>query len=316
MKKKPNQIIGVLIAWLLIYAFFAINKPQTFLSISNVELLLRQSTMIGIGAVGMTYVIVAGGIDLSAGSVIALSSVVGGLVFNRTQSPWAAVFACALTGVLCGTLNGVLTSKLKAGPFIVTLGSMLAIRGIAKGLADEKTVSTGGEGWLFEFISKTKSWFVFPIGTWMWIFFLGLMAWAMIYTNFGRNVVAVGSNESAAKLCGIAVDRVKTGAYAVAGFFFGLAGLMSLSRTSLGDPTSANGDELRIIAAVVIGGASLSGGEGSVIGAAIGALIMATISMGGTQMGVANWKQEIFTGIIILAAVAIDRWRIARRQTN
>lgn len=312
--KKPNQVVGVFVAWVLIYALFAALKPDTFLSLNNFELLLRQSTIIGIGAVGMTYVIVAGGIDLSAGSVIALSSVVGALALNQTHNPMIAVLACVFSGLLAGLLNGVLTSKLRAGPFIVTLGSMLAIRGLAKGLADEKTIPTGGEGWLFDLISKAQTALVLPPGTWLWIAMLGVMAWGMQYTNFGRNVVAVGSNEAAAKLCGIAVQRVKIGAFTLAGFFFGIAGLMSLSRTTIGDPTSAMGDELRIIAAVVIGGASLSGGEGSVVGAAFGALIMATISMGGAQLGVANWKQEIFTGLIILAAVAIDRWRIARRQ--
>jgi ribose transport system permease protein len=314
--KKPNQVVGVFVAWLLIYAVFAVLKPDTFLSLNNFELLLRQSTIIGIGAVGMTYVIVAGAIDLSAGSVIALSSVVGALALNQTHNPIIAILACLFTGLLAGLFNGILTSKLSAGPFIVTLGSMLAIRGLAKGLADEKTIPTGGDGWIFGLVAKTHSGMILPPGTWLWIALLALLAWGMTYTNFGRNVVAVGSNESAARLCGIAVQRVKIGAFALAGVFFGLAGLMSLSRTTIGDPTSATGDELRIIAAVVIGGASLSGGEGSVVGAAIGALIMATISMGGAQLGVANWKQEIFTGLIILAAVAIDRWRIARRQVS
>lgn len=313
--KRASGVLGVFIAWVVIYAVFAALKPSTFLSIANFELLMRQSTIIGIGAIGMTYVIVSGGIDLSAASVIALATVTGAHVFNKTGNPWLAILACTSTGLVAGFLNGILTSKLKAGPFIVTLGSMLAIRGLAKGLADERTVSTGGDTWLFSLIARVpseKSWMLLPVGTWMWLFFLALLAWAMQFTNFGRNTVAIGSNEGAARLCGIAVDRVKVGVYAVAGFFFGLAGLMSLSRTSLGDPTSSVGDELRIIAAVVIGGASLSGGEGSLVGAAIGVLIMSTINMGGTQLGVPNWIQEIFTGAIILTAVALDRWRVAK----
>lgn len=314
--RELNKVAGVFCAWVLIYALFAILKPSTFLSLDNFELLMRQSTIIGIGAIGMTYVIVSGGIDLSAGSILALSTVTGALMFVSTANPWLAIAACAITGAASGALNGVLTAKLRAGPFIVTLGSMLAIRGVAKGLAQEKTVSAASESWLFDLVgkvSKDRAWQVLPLGTWIWIVLLVLFAYAMQRTNFGRNAVAIGSNEGAAKLCGIAVDRVKMGVYALAGFFFGLAGLMSLSRSTLGDPTAGMGDELKIIAAVVIGGASLSGGEGSLYGAAVGVLIMSTISMGGTQLGVPNWIQEIFTGVIILAAVAIDRWRLARR---
>lgn len=314
--KELNKVAGVFCAWILIYALFAILKPNTFLSLDNFELLMRQSTIIGIGAIGMTYVIVSGGIDLSAGSMLALATVTGALTFVGTNNPWLALAACAFTGAACGAVNGVLTAKLKAGPFIVTLGSMLAIRGLAKGLAQEKTVSASAESWLFELVGKVpkdRAWQVLPVGTWIWIVLLVLFAWGMQRTNFGRNAVAIGSNEGAAKLCGIAVDRVKIGVYGLAGLFFGLAGLMSLSRSTLGDPTAGMGDELKIIAAVVIGGASLSGGEGSLYGAAVGVLIMSTISMGGTQLGVPNWIQEILTGAIILAAVAIDRWRLARR---
>jgi ribose transport system permease protein len=161
-------------------------------------------------------------------------------------------------------------------------------------------------------LPKSQKWQLFPLGAWVWIVFLVILAVALNYTTFGRNVVAVGSNEAAAKLCGIPVNSVKVGVYSLAGFFFGLAGLMSFSRTTLGDPTSGAGDELKMIAAVVIGGASLSGGEGSMVGTALGVLIMSTISIGCSQMAIPNWIQEILTGVIILTAVAIDRWRASK----
>lgn len=313
--KKSGSIWGVFAAWAAIYLLFVILKPATFLSVSNLELMMRQSILIGLGAIGMTYVIMSGGIDLSAGSAAAFSTVCGAIALNATGNPWVALLACIAAGLFCGFLNGVSTAMLKAGPFIVTLGSMLAIRGLAKGLAGEKTVSTGGDSWLFNLasaLSPDQKWLIISPGAWVWLAFLLLLSLALQYTTFGRNVVAIGSNEQAARLCGVKVEAVKIGVYTLAGFFFGLAGLMSLSRTTLGDPTSSVGDELKIIAAVVIGGASLNGGEGSLWGAALGVLIMTTIGMGCTQMGIPNWVQEIMTGVIILAAVALDRWRLSR----
>jgi ribose transport system permease protein len=314
---KKNTVFGVIIAWIVIFAIFASFKPGTFLSFGIVELLMRQSILIGIGALGMTYVIISGGIDLSAGSVIAFSSVSGALAYNRNGSALEAVFACLVAGCLAGLANGALVTKLKAGPFIVTLGSMLALRGLAKGLGKEKTISVADSlvnpnSPLFNLASalpKESKWQLLPFGAWLWVFLLILVSLALRYTTFGRNVVAVGSNEEAARLCGVPVNRVKLMTYALAGLFFGIAGLMSYSRTTLGDPTSGEGDELKMIAAVVIGGASLSGGEGSLVGTAFGVLIMSTISIGCSQLAIPNWIQQILTGVIILTAVALDRYR-------
>lgn len=315
---KSKNVIGVIVAWVAVYALFSVLKPQTFLDISNVELMLRQSIVAGLGAVGMTYVIVSGGIDLSAGSVIALASVTGAMTLKTTGRPEVAIVVTLLTGLAAGLANGLLITKLKVSPFIVTLAAMLAIRGTAKGFADEKTVSGVPSTWLREFtaaLGSDEKWLLIPKGAWVWVILLVALAWALHYTVFGRNVVAIGSNEQTAKLCGIKIDRVKLGVYALAGAFFGLGGLMQLSRSTIGDPTLAVGEELKIIAAVVIGGASLSGGQGSVVGAAFGILILTTINMGCSQMGVPNWIQEVLTGLIILVAVAIDRWRLSRAST-
>ena len=312
--KGGRQVIGVILAWVAIYALFAALAPA-FRDPSNIEVMMRQSIVDGLGAIGMTYVIVTGGIDLSAGSIIALGTVIGALTLKATHNVEYAIGATLLSGLLAGLLNGLMVARLKVGAFIVTLATMLAIRGLAKGLAHEQTVSSVPQTWLNTLtaaLGPGEKWIFFPRGAWVWIFFLGLMGWAMQYTTFGRNTIAIGSNESTARLCGVRVDWVKVGAYGLAGFFFGMGGLMQMSRTGIGDPTIAMGEELKIIAAVVIGGASLSGGEGSVLGAAFGALIMTTINMGCNIMGIPPWVQEILTGAIILVAVGIDRWRLAK----
>lgn len=316
--KGGKQVIGVIIAWVAIYGLFAALAP-TFRDPSNIEVMMRQSIVDGLGAIGMTFVIVTGGIDLSAGSIIALGTVIGALTLKRTSSTEIALGATVLSGLLSGLLNGVLVARLRVGSFIVTLASMLALRGLAKGLANEQTVSGVPKTWLNTLtaaLGDGEKWMLFPRGAWVWIVMLAVFAWAMQYTTFGRNTVAIGSNESTARLCGVRVDWVKVGAYGLAGFFFGLGGLMQMSRTSIGDPTIALGEELKIIAAVVIGGASLSGGEGSIIGAAFGTLIMTTINMGCNIMGIPNWIQEILTGAIILVAVGIDRWRLAKSAAD
>jgi ribose transport system permease protein len=313
--KRSKNVIGVVIAWVVIYAIFSALKPQNFLNPSNIELMVRQSIVDGLGAIGMTYVIISGGIDLSAGSVIALSTVVGALTLKATGRPELALAAATLSGVLSGFINGLTITKLKVGPFIVTLASMLAIRGLAKGLANEQTVGGVPDSWLRQLTSALgpgEHWLLIPKGAWLWFVLLLGAAWALQFTVFGRNTVAIGSSEATARLCGIKIGLTKTMIYTIAGFFFGLAGLMELSRTTIGDPTIAGGEELKMIAAAVIGGASLSGGQGSVIGAAFGTLIMTTINMGCTQMGVPNWIQEILTGVIIIVAVALDRWRLSR----
>jgi ribose transport system permease protein len=312
---KGRGIWGIILAWIVIYAVFAMLKPGTFLSLSNVELMMRQSVIVGLGAIGMTYVIMTGGIDLSAGSVVACSAVSTAIVQKSTQNPVLAIFAGIATGVFAGLINGTFISKLKVGPFIVTLASMLVFRGVAKGIAHEQTVNSVPSSWIRDFtamLGADERWKVLPPGAWLWVVFVILMNWVLFRTVFGRKVVATGSNEKTAIMCGIKTGRVKVAVYTLCGFFAGLAGVMQFSRATVGDPTTAQGEELKMIAAAVIGGASLSGGEGSLVGAAFGTLIMTTINMGCVQMQIPNWVQEILTGLIILIAVGVDKWRLAK----
>ena len=312
--KKYLNLVGLIGAWIVIFAIFSFLVPKSFPTRDNVETLMRQVVMVGFGSIGMTYIIITGGIDLSAGSVVALVTVVIALALNKGINVATAAMMGIGTGVLCGYINGLLISRLRVGAFIVTLAGLSAYRGAAKGLASEQKVNAPLT-WLTDMTSAlgaSEKWKLFSSGAWLMIACAAVASWALKYTVYGRHVVAIGSNEQAARLSGFRVERVKTGVYILGGLFFGLAGLMQFSRLTVGDPTVAFGLELDIIAAVVIGGASLSGGEGSIFGSLIGALIMTTIKAGGSQMGLPNWLQEIATGFIILIAVTFDRWRAAR----
>ena len=315
--KNRYSLLVLFIALFLTYMLFAFKRPDVFLSAGNIEQLVRQSLVIGIGAIGMTMIIVSGGIDLSAGSVVALSTVCGAIALNSSGSVAVAIAVCLLSGTVCGIANGLLIAAFRAGPFIVTLVSMLTLRGFAKGIAHEKPVYLKDPQWIGSFtgaLDPSRKWMVIAPGGWIWVACILIFALGMRYTVFGRNAVAIGSNEAAARLCGVRIQATKVGVYAVGGLMFGLAGLMLFSRTRTGDIGAAMGAELSMIAAAVIGGASLNGGQGNVYGTAIGALIMSTINMGCTSIGLANWIQEILTGVIILLAVGVDRWRAARHQ--
>jgi ribose transport system permease protein len=224
-----------------------------------------------------------------------------------------AIVVGLLVGVVLGLFNGGLVAYGKLPPFIVTLGMLGIARGTAKWLANEQTVNVPAT-WVNELVVTfpKAAWLVLPAGVWTVLVLAVLAALVLRYTVFGRHIVALGSNEVAARACGIDTSRLKIATYSLAGCLFGLTGVMQLSRLRQGDPTVAAGAELDIIAAVVIGGGSLSGGQGSVAGSLIGALIMAFLRNGCQQMGWPNYIQEIIIGAIIVIAVAVDGWRSRR----
>jgi ribose/xylose/arabinose/galactoside ABC-type transport system permease subunit len=264
----------------------------------------------------MTLVIISGAIDLSVGSLVALVTVVIAAILQMGADPWIALFGGIAAAVIAGGLNGFIITRLNVGSFIVTLGSLLIFRGLAKGVAHDQKIDAPAS-WLSSLLAtlpKSAKWQIFPLGVWVLLVGALLTGWLLHSTRFGRHLVAVGSNEVAARYSAISVAGVRLKVYLVMGFFAGLAGLMQFSRLTVGDPTVANGLELDVIAAVVIGGASLSGGTGTILGSMIGAFIMSIIRAGGSQMGWPNWVQEIVTGSIIILAVALDRWR-ARTRT-
>jgi ribose transport system permease protein len=310
--QKALNVLGPFIGLIFVITIFALipEVQGRFLRAGNFKSVATQSVIVALGALGMTLIIISGGIDLSAASNIALSSVITAYAVNAGVPPLAALVLGVLTGGLVGLLNGTLVTRLRLVPFIVTLGMMGIARGVAKWIAGNQKIDAPMT-WVNELMAKTPrpSWLLMAPGVSMVIIFAVAMAVVLRYTVFGRHVFAIGSNESTARLCGIRTNRAKILIYTIAGLFCGLSGVMEFSRLTVGDPTVAVGLELDIIAAVVIGGGSLSGGEGSILGTMIGVLIMSFLRNGCTMMGWPNYIQEIIIGVIIVVAVTLDRLR-------
>lgn len=269
--------LSPVIALIVVFELFVLIAPSSFATARNMEMIARQTAIVGVAALGMTLVIISGGIDLSVGSIVALSTVViAWLLQYAGVGPLTAAVGGVAAAALFGLLSGLLITRLRVVPFIVTLGMMLVVRGAAKGIGREQKIDVDPAQlrWLDELLASVpaeRSWMLLPPGVWMMIFLAIGMAALLRYTRLGRHTFAIGSNEQTARLCGVAVERVKVLVYTLCGAFAGLAGLMQFSRLTVGDPTVAVGLELNVIAAVVIGGGSLSGGEGSILGTLVGA---------------------------------------------
>jgi ribose transport system permease protein len=306
--------LGPFLALVIVFGLFAVVAPDRFLSAYNLKTVATQTVIVGLGSIGMTFVIVSGGIDLSVGSVIALSSVVTALALRGNVGAVLAVVAGVATGTLSGVCSGLAVTRLRVVPFIATLGTMGVARGLAKYLSDEQKVDAPARG-LSALMEKTPDpgWLLVAPGVWLMVALAVLMGFVLRRSVFGVHVTAIGSNEGTARLCGIRVERTKVLVYALGGLFAGLAGVLQFCRLTVGDPTTALGKELDVIAAVVIGGGSLAGGNGGILGSMLGAFLMSFLSNGCTLTGVPNYVQEIIVGLIIVAAVAVDEWR--RRGT-
>lgn len=305
---------GPLLALFLVYGFFAVLNAK-IVTLTAVETIIQQTVIVGVSAIGMTLVIISAGIDLSAGSIIAMGSVVVALLIQSVGfPPLLAAIGGIIAGLFWGLVNGMIITRFKVVPFIVTLGTLLAVRGFAKGLSGSMPINVG-ETWLSELLAHLppdRKWMLVPPGAWTMIILAIAVGGLLKYTRLGRHIFAVGSNQQTARLCGVAVERVKVIVYSTAGAFSGLAGLMLMSYQEQGDPTGAVGMELDVIAAVVIGGGSLSGGEGSILGSLVGAIIMTVIRTGSQLNGWPTWVTQVVTGIVIVVAVAVDRLRHRR----
>jgi ribose/xylose/arabinose/galactoside ABC-type transport system permease subunit len=242
--------------------------------------------------------------------------VITALLLQHGSAAFLAVLGGVAASALLGLVNGILITRLSVVPFIVTLGSMGVARGLAKYLAHEQKVDAPA-GALASFMAKAPepAWLLVAPGTWALLLLALLMAFVLRRSVFGLHTYAIGSNEATARLCGVRVPRVKLLIYTVAGAFAGLAGVLQFARLTVGDPTTAMGKELDVIAAVVIGGASLSGGVGGILGSMLGAFLMSVLANGCTLTGVPNYVQEILIGVIIVAAVALDRLRRGREDS-
>jgi len=315
--KTALNLLAPFLGLLLVVVLFSLMPEiqDRFLRLANFKSVATQSVIVALGALGMTFIIISGGIDLSAASNIALASVITAYAVNAGWPPAAALAAGVVTGGLVGLVNGSLITSLRLVPFIITLGMMGIARGVAKWIAGNQKIDAPIT-WLNDLMAKNPrpSWLLLAPGVWLMILLAAAMALVLRRTVFGRHALAIGSNEATARLCGVRTVRSKIWIYTLSGLFCGLAGVMEFSRLTVGDPTVAVGLELDIIAAVVIGGGSLSGGQGSIMGTMIGVFIMAFLRNGSTMMGWPNYIQEIIIGVIIVAAVALDQVRYRRES--
>ena len=309
------NIVGPFVGLILVILIFSLipEVQGRFLRPANFKSVAAQSVIVALGALGMILIIISGGIDLSAASNIALSSVITAYAVNAGVPVALAVLLGILTGGLVGFVNGSLVTSLRLVPFIITLGMMGIARGAAKWIAGNQKIDAPLT-WVNELMAKSPrpSWLLLAPGVWLMILLALGMAVLLRSTVFGRHVFAIGSNESTARLCGIRTIRTKIVLYTIGGLFCGLSGVMEFSRLTVGDPTVAVGLELDIIASVVIGGGSLNGGQGSIMGSMIGVFIMSFLRNGCTMMGWPNYIQEIIIGFIIIVAVALDQFRYRR----
>jgi ribose/xylose/arabinose/galactoside ABC-type transport system permease subunit len=322
-------VFGPFVGLALITALFAVLTRQSgqFLSVDNWRTIAVHTMIVGTAALGMTIIIIAGGIDLSVGSTVALVTVCMALFMKkvdpmlpeslrewRLTMPLAMLLGVGLGG-LCGAVNGALVSGLRVVPFIITLGTYQVYRGLATWLASSSTIYVPDKlrpEWFGRIVKihPEPHWLLVAPGVWMLLGLSVALALTLRYSLLGRYAYAIGSNESTARLCGINVPAMKVVIYALAGVAAGLAGVLAFaSLGGVGVPTAQAGLELQVIAAVVIGGGSLSGGEGTVLGTLIGCLIMSVLHNGCVHAGIPNATQEIIIGIIIIVAVTLDRLR-------
>jgi ribose transport system permease protein len=318
------RTLGIFLSLLFLLGFFGWKVPH-FLHLGNLQTMASQTVIVGLAAIGMTLVIISRGIDLSVGSVIAFSMVVTAWSIQAGLGLLAPAILGVCAGLACGLANGLLVTGFRLIPFIATLGMMGIARGFAKLIARSQTINVHPpdweRSWLFQLTQNPLLpgreplpgmawlpwWLLFAPAVWLLVALAAACAAILRNTVFGRHVFAIGSNEAAARLCGVRVPEMKLAIYALCGLFSGFAGVVFASRQAQGDPTAALGLELDVIAAVVIGGGSLSGGEGSVFGALIGAAIMTVLRTGLLRLNVPAPWQEVLIGLIIVVAVVADQ---------
>lgn len=301
------QDFGALIALVLLVIVIGIISPE-FRTLSNFLSLLRQSSINGFIAFGMTCVILTGGIDLSVGSVLALSTALCATFISNGMPVGLAMILALIIGVVLGTISGLLVTKGRLQPFIATLVTMTVYRGLTMIYMDGKPISNLGDSFTLKVVGKGNFYHI-PIPAIAFIIAFFIFMFVLEKTTFGRRIYATGSNETSAKLAGVNVTRTKLITYAISGGMAALSGLILLSRLSSAQPTLGTGYEMDAIAAVALGGTSMNGGRGRVWGTFVGILIIAVLSNGLNILGVSSYYQDVVKGIVILIAVLADRKR-------
>jgi ribose transport system permease protein len=309
LSKKNNKFriaegnLLVIVIVLMVILSFA---TKNFFTVNNLRNLVRQTSVNGIIALGMTFVIISGGIDLSVGSVVGVASIVVAKLLVAGMGIFPAIIIALLVCMLLGTLNGLIIHYGKVPPFIATLGMMQAARGIVMLLSNARMIA----GLPKSFTGFAQLVFLgFPSLFFVW--FLVILVTFVITTKtiFGRNIFAYGSNIEAARLSGINTAKVTVSVYAMSGLLSGIAGILMTSRLGNGIPTAGQGYEMDAIASAVVGGASLSGGSGTIIGTVLGALLISLIQNGGNLLGINAFILQIIVGVLIVASVWYDQIR-------
>jgi len=321
-----GPVIGLAGVLALFLVLFAIRGGLgRFVSAANLQILVHGERVTALAALGALLVIVSGGIDLSIGSVVALVTVATMLVYiwalgvtgSKAMASLAAVPAGIGVGGLCGLTNGVLITRLRVAPFVVTLGMYSAAHGLAIWLAGGVILNSpvnAQPGWVDTFATAGSDYTFFDPGVWVALALAGTVAVLLRYTVLGRYCYAIGSNEATARLCGVPVERTRVVIYTLAGLLTGVAGVVMFAKMKAGDHTAGKGLELTVIAAVVIGGASLSGGQGTVLGTLLGVLILAVLDNGVSYCNVPVEVQYIVIGVIIVANTALSQWQRRRAE--
>ncbi|SFB99814.1 ribose ABC transporter membrane protein [Bacillus sp. OV322] len=312
---RPNfvssmtQKLGPLLGLLILLIIVSILNPS-FLEPLNILNLLRQVAINALIAFGMTFVILTGGIDLSVGAILALSSSLSaGMIVAGLDPILAIIVGCVLGGIM-GMVNGILITKGKMAPFIATLATMTAFRGLTLVYTDGNPITGLGDNYLFQLFGR--GYFLgIPVPAITMILAFAVLFFVLQKTPFGRKTYAIGGNEKAALISGIKVPRVKVMIYGLSGMLAALAGAILTSRLNSAQPTAGTSYELDAIAAVVLGGTSLSGGKGRIFGTLIGALIIGTLNNGLNLLGVSSFYQMVVKGIVIIIAVLLDRKKSA-----
>ncbi|MFP3324004.1 ribose ABC transporter permease [Planococcus sp. SIMBA_160] len=303
--QKIAPFIGLI---LIIIIITAINP--SFLSMSNILNVLRQVSINALIAFGMTFVILTGGIDLSVGSILALTGAVTAGMMASGIDPILAMLLGLFLGAVLGAINGVIIAKGKVAPFIATLATMTIYRGLTLVYTEGRPISGLGDSMSFQMLGK--GYFLgIPIPVVTMLVSFGILYFILKKTTFGRRVYAVGGNEEASVLSGINADRIKIYVYSLVGALAALASLILTSRLNSAQPTAGQMFELDAIAAVVLGGTSLTGGRGWIVGTLIGALIIGVLNNGLNLIGVSSFFQQVVKGAVILLAVLLDRKKTA-----
>lgn len=302
-KKIDYSRLGIIFAWIILIIIFSVSNPS-FTKMSNILTILRQASIVGVCSVGMTFVILTGGMDLSVGSVIGVGCVAGAQLLSSGAPIPVAVAVVLAIGALSGLFNAMFINRLGIAPIIMTLGTMTSLRGVAYLLCDGFAVYGIPEN--YKFIGQGYfGGLPVPVIIMAICFLIG---WFILNrTSFGREIYGIGGNVEAARLSGVNVRRTIAKVYMFAGVMYALAGLILMARVNSGQPSSGEGYEMDVITGVVLGGVSINGGEGSILGVVVGVLLLSTLQNGMVLMNFSDFWQRVVKGIVLILAVSLDR---------